>query len=108
MIMLKVIARTIGLHRLILLDFYHFLHKYVQPHQKEITSLLAAAVNQFVHDRSHPEVIAVGLNVVREICVRMPLLLTEELMQDLALYKKSREKAVSAASRSLIALFRER
>ncbi|GKV14259.1 hypothetical protein SLEP1_g25160 [Rubroshorea leprosula] len=44
MMMLKVIARTIGLHRLILLDFYHFLQKYVQTHQKEITSLLAAAV----------------------------------------------------------------
>ncbi|GLT94661.1 hypothetical protein SLE2022_123900 [Rubroshorea leprosula] len=127
MMMLKVIARTIGLHRLILLDFYRFLQKYVQPHQKEITSLLAAAVqachdmvppeavqdlfkqlvNQFVHDRSRPEVIAVGLNVIREICLRMPLLMTEELLQDLALYKKSHEKAVSAASRSLIALFRQ-
>lgn len=33
--------------------------------------------------------------------------MTEELLQDLALYKKSHEKAVSIAARSLIALFRE-
>jgi len=33
--------------------------------------------------------------------------MTEELLQDLALYKKSHEKAISAAARSLIALFRE-
>ncbi|KZV14604.1 hypothetical protein F511_42274 [Dorcoceras hygrometricum] len=127
MVMLKVIARTIGLHRLILLNFYPYLQKYVQPHQREITSLLAAAVqschdmvppdaveplfkqvvNQFVHDKSRTEAIAVGLNVVREICLRMPLLMTEDLLQDLVLYRKSHEKAVSSAARSLLSLFRE-
>jgi len=33
--------------------------------------------------------------------------MNEDLLQDLALYKKSREKAVSVAARSLIGLFRE-
>ncbi|KAI9101436.1 hypothetical protein K1719_023918 [Acacia pycnantha] len=127
MMMLKVITRTVGLHRLILLNLYPFLQKYVQPHQRNVTNLLAAAVqashdmvppdaveplfkqivNQFVHDRSRPEAITVGLNVVRELCMRMPLLMTEELLQDLALYKKSHDKSISNASRSLIALFRE-
>ncbi|GMN64494.1 hypothetical protein TIFTF001_033568 [Ficus carica] len=127
MMMLKVIARTVGLHRLLLLSFYPYLQKYVQPHQRDVTNLLAAAVqachdmvppdaveplfkqivNHFVHDRSRPEAIAVGLNVIREICLRIPLLMSEELLQDLALYKKSHEKAVSIAARSLIGLFRE-
>ncbi|PIA30349.1 hypothetical protein AQUCO_05600053v1 [Aquilegia coerulea] len=127
MMILKVVARTVGLHRLILLNFYPFMQKYVQPHQRDITELLAAAVqachdmvppdaveplfkqvvNQFVHDRSRTEAIAVGLNVVREICLRIPLLMTEDLLQDLVQYKKSPEKAVSTAARSLIVLFRE-
>ncbi|KAF5746528.1 protein SDA1 [Tripterygium wilfordii] len=127
MMMLKVIARTVGLHRLILLNFYPFLQKYIQPHQRDVTNLLAAAVqachdmvppdaveplfkqvvNQFVHDRSRPEAIAIGLNVIREICLRIPLLMTEDLLQDLVLYKKSHEKAVSVAARSLMILFRE-
>lgn len=127
MMILKVIARTIGMHRLVLLNFYPFLQKYVQPHQRDVTELLAAAVqachdmvppdaveplfrqivNQFVHDRSRTEAIAVGLNVVREICLRIPLLMNEDLLQDLVLYKKSHEKAVSTAARSLITLFRE-
>ncbi|THG19265.1 hypothetical protein TEA_004520 [Camellia sinensis var. sinensis] len=68
MMMLKVIARTVGLHRLILLNFYPYLQKYVQPHQRDVTTLLAAAV-QACHDMA----IAVGLNAVREICLRMPL-----------------------------------
>lgn len=33
--------------------------------------------------------------------------MTDDLLQDLVLYKKSHEKAVSAAARSLITLFRE-
>lgn len=127
MMMLKVISRTVGLHRLVLMNFYPYLQKYLQPHQRDITSLLAAAVqtchdmvppdaveplfkqivNQFVHDRSRTEAIAVGLNVVREICLRMPLLMTEDLLQDLVLYRKSHEKAVSSAARSLLTLFRE-
>ncbi|CAL1359935.1 unnamed protein product [Linum trigynum] len=127
MMLMKVIARTIGLHHLILLNFYPFLQRYCQPHQREITNLLATAVqachdlvppdaveplfrqivNQFIHDGSRPEAIAVGLNVIREICVRMPLLMTEDLLQDLVLYKKEHQKAVSAAARSLMVLFRE-
>ncbi|XP_022855527.1 protein SDA1 homolog isoform X2 [Olea europaea var. sylvestris] len=135
MMMLKVISRTVGLHRLILLNFYPYLQKYIQPHQRDVTSLLAAAVqachdmvppdaveplfkqivNQFVHDRSRTEAISVGLNVVREICLRMPLcfplirsqLMIEDLLQDLVLSKKSHEKAVSSAARSLVTLFRE-
>lgn len=128
MMLMKVIARTVGLHHLILLNFYPYLQRYVQPHQRDVTNLLAAAVqachdmvppdaveplfkqvvNQFVHDRSRPEAISVGLNVIREICLRMPLLMTEDLLQDLVLYrKKTNEKAVSASARSLLTLFRE-
>jgi protein SDA1 len=33
--------------------------------------------------------------------------MNEDLLQDLVLYKKSHEKAVSIAARSLITLFRE-
>ncbi|CAA0841126.1 ARM repeat superfamily protein [Striga hermonthica] len=104
-----------------------FCQKYVQPHQRDVINLLAAAVqachdmvppdaveplfrqiiNQFVHDKSRPEAITVGLNVVREICIRMPLLMTEDLLQDLVLYRKSNEKSVSSAARSLLTLFRE-
>ncbi|KAG0631359.1 hypothetical protein M758_1G247200 [Ceratodon purpureus] len=127
LMMMTVISRAVGLHKLILLNFYPYLQRYIQPHQRDVTQLLAAAVqachddvppdavesmirqlvNQFVHDRARPEVMAVGLNVVREICMRIPLIMTKELLTDLALYKKSREKAVSAAARSIISVYRQ-
>ena len=49
---------------------------------------------------------AVGINAVREICVRCPLVIDKDLLQDLALYKKHNDKGVSMAARSLISLFR--
>ncbi|GAB2212182.1 hypothetical protein Droror1_Dr00025532 [Drosera rotundifolia] len=72
-----------------------------------VEPLFRQLVNQFVHDRSRSESIAVGLNVVREICLCIPLLMTEELQQDLVLYKKSHDKEVSSAARFLVTLFRE-
>uniref|UniRef100_A0A803KUU7 Protein SDA1 n=1 Tax=Chenopodium quinoa TaxID=63459 RepID=A0A803KUU7_CHEQI len=72
-----------------------------------VEPLFKQIVNQFVHDRSRTEAISVGLNVVREICLRMPLLMNEDLLQDLVMYKTSKEKAISSAARSLVTLFRE-
>ena len=127
MLLIQVVSRVVGLHRLHLLHLYPFLQRYVQPNQLEVTRLLASAatachelvppdalepllrqlVNQFVHDRARPEVVAVGINAVREICLRCPLVMTPELLQDLAQYKRARDKPVATAARALIALFRE-
>ena len=69
--------------------------------------LLKQLVNQFVHDRARPEVVAVGINTVREICLRCPLVMHADLLQDLAQYKRARDKPVAVAARALISLFRE-
>ncbi len=37
--------------------------------------------NQFIHDRARPEEITTGLRTVRELCVRMPLVMTHEMLQ---------------------------
>ena len=72
-----------------------------------IEPLLRQLVTQFVHDKARPEVVAVGINSVREICNRTPLVMTEDLLRDLSQYKKARDKPVATAARALIALFRE-
>eukprot|EP00242_Pyramimonas_sp_CCMP2087_P017803 CAMPEP_0198213366 /NCGR_PEP_ID=MMETSP1445-20131203/28822_1 /TAXON_ID=36898 /ORGANISM="Pyramimonas sp., Strain CCMP2087" /LENGTH=521 /DNA_ID=CAMNT_0043887993 /DNA_START=119 /DNA_END=1681 /DNA_ORIENTATION=- len=127
LLILSVVSRVIGTHNLLVLHFYPFIQKYLQPSQREATKLLAIAVqachdqvppdvvepllrqlvNQFVHDKSRPEVMAVGLQSVREMCLRTPLVMTPELLQDLTEYKKDRDKGVRMAARSLITLFRE-
>ena len=125
--MMTVLSRSIGVHKLLVLNFYPFLQKYIAPSQKEVTTVLAALVqgcheivppdvlapvlrqlvDQFVHDRARPEVMTIGIKTVREICVRAPLVMTPELLQDLVEYKKFRDKEVSRAARGLLGLFRE-
>eukprot|EP00899_Mesostigma_viride_P012492 jgi/Mesvir1/21243/Mv06673-RA.1 len=127
MMIIYVISRVIGTHKVLLLNFYPYLMRYLQPHQKDVTQVLAAAVqachdlvppdaleplmrqvvNHFVHDRARADVKTVGLKTVRELCARAPLVMTKELLEDLIQYRKEKEKGVSMAARSLLALYQE-
>ena len=41
---IAVVSRAIGVHKLLLLNFYPFLQKYIQPHQRDVTDVLAALI----------------------------------------------------------------
>ncbi|XP_065578195.1 protein SDA1 homolog isoform X2 [Artemia franciscana] len=123
---LDVVSRLIGVHQLFVFNFYPFLVRFLQPHQREVTRMLQfgaqashelvppdvlepvlkAIVNNFVTERNSGEVMAVGLNAIKEMCLRCPLVMNEDLLQDLAQYKTYKDKSVMMASRSLITLFR--
>nr|CAD7193713.1 unnamed protein product [Timema douglasi] len=125
LMILEVISRLIGLHQLILLNYYPFIQRFIQPHQREVTKILqclaqashelvppdalepvlAALVNNFVTERNSSDVIAIGLNAVREMCSRCPLVMNEDLLRDLTQYKKYKDRSVMMAARSLIHLF---
>lgn len=127
LLMMNVISRVIGAHKVLLLDFYSFLNRYIQPHQRHVTHILAYAAqavhnelsedlvtplveaiqHNFVAEYCAAEVIAAGLNGIREICTRCPKAMTAELLQDLSGFKGYQDKGVVMASRSLIALYRE-
>ena len=68
--------------------------------------VLKAIVNNFVQERNSAEVIAVGLNAIRELCKRCPLAMSEARLRDLAQYKTYKDKGVMMAARSLIAFYR--
>ncbi|CAF1478664.1 unnamed protein product [Rotaria sordida] len=122
------LSRLIGLHQLLLLNFYPYLQRYIQPHQRQVTKILLfvaqashelvppdilqsickTIANHFITERNSGEVMAVGLNTIREICSRCYLAMDEDLLHDLAKYKSYRDKSVSASARSLIQLFREK
>lgn len=124
---LELISRLIGVHELILLNFYPYASKFLRPHQREVTrilqcvaqaahqlvppenieSILDAIVNNFVTERNSADVMAVGINAIREVCLRCPLSMSRDMLQDLSQYKSYREKSVMMASRSLIHLFRD-
>ncbi|GFQ96703.1 protein SDA1 homolog, partial [Trichonephila clavata] len=112
---------------LMLLNFYPYLQKYLRPHQIDVTKILLCAaqatheqvppdiaatlikeiLDNFVTERNSPEGIAVGINAIREICTRCPLAMDSEYLDDLAQYKKFKNKNVTEAAKSIINLFRE-
>ena len=125
--MMQLLSRVMGSHKLCVLGFYTYIVKYLTYHQMRIPSILVALA-QSVHDLTPPdaltpvvrklaqefvhpgvgsEVIAAGLNAIREVCRRQPWAMEEELLGDLVEYRKSRDKAVTAAARGLLQLFRE-
>ena len=125
---LELVARLIGVHSLFLLNFHAYLLRFLNPHQREVTKMLwfaaisshdltppdtvepliMAVANNFISERNNSEVIAVGLNAMREICSRCPLAMTEELLGDLIEYRTYKDKAVSSAAKSIVQLFREK
>lgn len=72
-----------------------------------LTPVVRKLASEFVHPGVGPEVIAAGINAVREVCRRQPWGMEEDLLEDLVEYRKSRDKGVIAAARGLLQLYRE-
>ncbi|KAK3057382.1 Severe Depolymerization of Actin [Extremus antarcticus] len=127
LIVLQLVSRLVGLHKLTLIPLYSYFIKYLTPRQPSVTSFLASLAqathnlvppdvlepliqkiaNEFVSEAAAAQVASAGLNGIREICVRQPLTMNETLLQDLVQYRKSKDKGVQMAARGLLSLYRE-
>ncbi|WPH03350.1 protein sda1 [Acrodontium crateriforme] len=124
---LQLVSRLVGLHQLTLIQLYSYFLKFLTPKQPSVTSFLASLAqsthslvppdvleplvqkiaNEFVSEAAAAEVASAGLNGIREVCVRQPLAMNETLLQDLVMYRKSKDKGVQMAARGLLSLYRE-
>lgn len=127
LLVLQLVSRLVGLHKLTLVQLYSYFIKYLTPRQPSVTSFLASLAqsshdlvppdaleplvqkiaNEFVSEAAAGEVASAGLNAIREICVRQPLAMNDTLLQDLVQYRKSKDKGVVMAARGLISLYRD-
>lgn len=125
--LMSVISRLIGRHSLLLMSYYSFLQKYCFPHQREIGKILAFLaeachdlvpieelkpilkhiIDNFVNDRCTDEKICMGINVVREMCIKNNLIMDDFQLNYLAEYIEYKNRNVSSAAKSIINLFRE-
>lgn len=127
LLVLQLVSRLVGLHKLTVISLYSYLIKYLTPRQPSVTSFLASLAqathnlvppdaleplvqkiaNEFVSEAAASEVASAGLNAIREICVRQPLAINDTLLQDLVMYRKSKDKGVMMAAKGLLSLYRE-
>ena len=80
LMMINLISRLVGIHELILLNFYPFLQRFLQPHQREVTKLLqsgAQATHELVPpDAIEPMLVTIANNFVSEknstdVCIKI-------------------------------------
>ncbi|KAJ4152974.1 hypothetical protein LMH87_009489 [Akanthomyces muscarius] len=127
LLVLQLVTRLVGLHKLTVVPLYSWFIKYLTPRQQNVTSFLASLAqgthnlvppdalepliqkiaNEFISEASAAEVAAAGLNAIREVCARQPLAMTDTLLQDLVQYKKSKDKGTMMAAKGLLSLYRE-
>lgn len=127
LLVLQLVSRLVGLHKLTVVSLYSYFTKYLTPRQPSVTSFLASLAqathnlvppdaleplvqkiaNEFVSEASASEVASAGLNAIREICVRQPLAMSDTLLQDLVMYRKSKDKGTMMAAKGLLSLYRE-
>uniref|UniRef100_A0A8B9LTI3 Protein SDA1 n=2 Tax=Astyanax mexicanus TaxID=7994 RepID=A0A8B9LTI3_ASTMX len=111
--LMELISRLVGIHELFLFNFYPFVQRFLQPHQRGkyptpiISPMIMTIANNFVTDRNSGEVMTVGINAIKEVVARCPLSMTEDLLQDLTQYKSHKDKNVVMSARGLIQLFRD-
>lgn len=72
-----------------------------------LVPVIQKLAKEFVHPGVGSEVIAAGINAIREVCRRQPWCMDEDLLGDLIEYRKSNDKGVVTAARSLLHLYRE-
>jgi len=102
LLMMNFVTRLVGNHELLVLNLYPFLQKYMGGHQRDVTGILAYAVqachesvppdevygilktiaHNFVTERCSEEQMAVGINAIRAICARTPSVLSIEDSKD--------------------------
>ncbi|KAI8843937.1 SDA1-domain-containing protein [Chytriomyces cf. hyalinus JEL632] len=125
---INLISRLIGIHKLIILPFYTYLTPYLTPHQRQVPKLLAYTAqashdlvppetmqpvvqqiaDKFIWTNAATEVVVAGLNATREICMRCPLAMSEDLLGSVIEdYKNHRDKGSAMALRALLSLYRE-
>ena len=124
---MQVLCRAMGIHKLCVLPFYTYLLKYLTASQLRIPTILASlassvhsltppdvltpVLRKLAHEFIHPgvgsEVVAAGLNAICEVCRRQPWAMEEDLLGDLVEYRKSKDKGVITAARSLLQLYRQ-
>ena len=60
LLLMNTVSKLVGMHRLLLFNFYPYMQRFLQPHQRAITQILVFLARS-VHSLVPPEVLEVGL-----------------------------------------------
>lgn len=127
MVIIRLLARIIGRHKLLINNFFSYLLAYVNPSQKDLATIFASIIeachdlvppddinpildklfDNFITESIPASQITIGLNAYREICERMPYIMTKSHMTVIENLKDYKNKSVTIAARAAINLCKE-
>lgn len=129
LLMLRLVSRLIGRHSLLILQFYPFILRYLNSHQKdkigeifamiiesvhelvppeEIKPIVEKIINNYITEYCQNQSITIGINTIREILSRMPLALDEAQIEYLVEFRQfKKNSSVRMAGKSLVNFFRD-
>ena len=128
LIVMRLLGRVIGRHKLIIVNYFSYLLNYITPQQKELASIftsviegchelvpaseLESVINKlfdgFISECLPPPNITIGLNTLREILERTPHAITDKhLIDQVETMRSFKNKSVATAARGFINLIKE-
>ncbi|KAG9393109.1 hypothetical protein J8273_3238 [Carpediemonas membranifera] len=125
---LRLLSLVIAQDGLFIEEFFVYIERYVKARQSEVTMVMAVLsqavnpeapaalqpivrkiANEFIQEGMRTEFPTIGLNTIREIASRQPLVFDEdnkELLQELVEYRRHKDKGVSSAAGGLLSFYR--
>ena len=127
MLALNLVAKMIGRHKLIIPEYFAYSNHAIKSKNKNIARVLASIaeachenlqrddvkdiagtiIDNMVSEHCTPESITMGLNTIREICLRMSHILNEEQLAYLVQFREYKNRYVCNAARSIVNAYRD-
>ncbi|KAM3132275.1 hypothetical protein pb186bvf_015605 [Paramecium bursaria] len=125
--LMHLISRLINRHKLMLLQYYTYIQKYLYPNNKDIAKLFAYLaesihdqipreelcplikhiIDQFISDRCSDLTITMGIRTLYLMIQKHPFLLEKQDVMYLVNYNKYKNRNVTEAARSIINYYQE-
>jgi protein SDA1 len=127
LVLMRLISRVIGRHKLFINNFFSYMQIYINPSQKDLAMIFACII-ETCHEHTPPEEleplvnklfdnfvcevlpanqVTIGLNCLREICERAPYVMNKTYLQIVQNLKEYKNKSVKNAARAVINLYKE-
>jgi protein SDA1 len=126
-VMIRLLARIICRHKLLINNFFSYILSYINPSQKDLATIFASVIeathdlvppddlnpildklfDNFITESIPPAQITIGLNAYREICERVPYIMTKAQMTVIENMRDFKNKSVAIAARAAINLCKE-
>lgn len=126
LLQMALISRIVWRFELIFPNFFHYMHRYIKSNNNELPEVLtclagcchartplselqpivALILQNFANEAAPMTKMVMGVNTLKEICLRIPEAMEEDDIYQICLLRKNKHKMVAGCIRSFINLWR--